>query len=271
MRIAFVNDGIIVCGGLITNYEYVSRLRKLGYEADIYANYSKDNRLRDFYDITPKPIEELANFTDEDLIVANWWMQVPKLENYKGRKVQFIQGKDIHFYDGSLKQKCIEIRHRKNWEMMAVSSYALGWTERQGTIIPNGIHERFFVNHGLERDIDALVEGTPEFNKNVQHSINEAKKDGHKRIVWLGRETKNIPGIETITNPPIEEIPKIYQRAKHFYKHSLSEGFCLPILEAKASGCIIHTHDMGNNFPEDADPKDYTWEKAVNKFIKTYL
>jgi glycosyltransferase involved in cell wall biosynthesis len=270
MKIAFVNDGILVCGGMITNFEYVKELKSRGYEADIYANYLCDTTLTDFYNIKPKHIEELQEYTKDDVIIANWWPQVNMLEQYKGKKIQFVQGKDIDFYSGEAKRDCLETRQNKNWNIIAVSKYALEWTERQGDIIPNGVGERFFKDYGEERDIDALVEGIDEPNKNIHEAIRKAKEDGHKKIVWLARETHSIPGVETITNPPQEEIPKIYQRAKHFYKYSHSEGFCLPLLEAMASGCEIHTHDMGGNDFKPYTKKNalrFTWEKATDKLL----
>lgn len=64
---------------------------------------------------------------------------------------------------------------------------------------------------------------------------------------WLGRETSQYHNIECFTNPPQEEIPKIYQRSMIMLKTSKSEGFSLPILEAMASGCVVVCYDMGGN------------------------
>lgn len=268
-KIAYVNDALITCGGIITNFEHCRELRKRGYDARIVANGRNADMERSYPEVPITTFNWLESFTDDDVIIANWWMQVPKLDRFNGKKFQFVQGNDLKAYIGDdLKEKCLKTRQDTRWELIAVSQYAGEWTGRDFKIVPNGISERFFVKHNLERDIDALIEGNNEPNKNILYSINEAKKDGHKKIVWLGRETHQVPGVESITNPPQQEIPKIYQRAKHFYKHSLSEGFCLPILEAKASGCVIHTWDQGNNFPEDVDPKEYTWEKAIDKLLQ---
>jgi hypothetical protein len=269
MLIAYVNDALITCGGIITNFEHCRELRKRGYDAFISANGRNPQLEKEYPDVPVYPITKLSQLQDEDVLIANWWMQCDQLINYKGKKFQFVQGNDLKAYIGDeLKAKCLKTRQDPRWKLIAVSQYAGEWTGREFQIVPNGISERFFIQHNLNRDIDALIEGNNEPNKNILYSINEAKKDGHKRIVWLGRETQPIAGVETITNPPQQEIPKIYQRAKHFYKHSLSEGFCLPILEAKASGCIIHTWDQGNNFPEDVDPKEYTWERAIDKLLQ---
>lgn len=269
MKIAFVNTNMVTCGGIITNYEYVKEIRQRGIEANLYAN-DGNTELEKSYGIKQVPIENLDGCGDEDVIIANRWEQCSELEKYKGRKIQFVQGNDRYYYESVNHcdlQKMIDTRNNPNWELIGVSEYVLkDWG--RGTVISNGINSRFFQKLDVERDIDALVEGTNENLKNIDYAIQKAKEDGHKRIVWMGCETKPVEGVECITNPPQEEIPKIYQRAKHFYKYSHSEGFSLPVVEAKASGCILHLGDMGHNFPEDFDPKQYTWSKACDKLLE---
>lgn len=266
--IAFVNTNLILCGGIITNFEYVKELRKRGIEVELYANEGNPE-LEASYGITHLPLSELKT-NHEDIIIANRWEQCEELNKYQGRKIQFVQGRDIDFYKNHTDlPKLIEARNNPSWELIGVSEFCLkDWG--RGIVIPNGVNERFFKDYGVERDIEALIEGNNEPNKNIPYAIEQAKKDGHKKIVWLGRETCPVDGVETITNPPQEEIPKIYQRAKHFYKYSISEGFSLSILEALLSGCEVHTHDQGHNFPELTKEyaKQFTWEKSTNKLLE---
>jgi glycosyltransferase involved in cell wall biosynthesis len=286
-KIAFVNSNLIVCGGIITNFEYVSRLRKLGYEAFIIAN--QYGELERYYDIKHDTMDLLETLTDEDVIIANRWEQCEELEKYKGRKIQLVQGDDTIYYKNHVDlPKLIQTRNNPNWELIGVSEYALkNW--KRGVVIPNGINERFFTNIGMERDIECLVEGNNEPNKNIHYAIEKAREYNQK-VTWMGRETGLFPGVETITNPPQREIPFIYQRSKHFFKYSHSEGFSLPILEAMASGCIVHTWDMGGNdfcidgyncwissYDETKNKeivknaietaKGFTWDKALDKLL----
>ena len=268
MKIGFINSSLITCGGILTNYEYVKELRQRGIKADLYADVGNEE-LERVYGIKHNMVSELIGFSEDDCIIANRWEQCDDLERYKGRKIQFIQGNDLLYWkdDAKATDNLKRVRNNHKWELIGVSEYVLkDWG--RGMVIPNGINDRFFIQHGLERDIDALVEGNNEHNKNIMFAIEQAKADGHKKIVWLGRETIPVEGVECITNPPQEEIPKIYQRSKHFYKYSHSEGFCLPIVEALASGCEVHTWDQGHNFPEDLDPKEYNWTKATQKLLK---
>lgn len=275
-KIAFATYNIPTCGGLIVVFEYVKELRRRGISADIYADDGNDD-LEKHYNIFHLPTARLSELTDNDVLIAVRWEQINDLEQYKGRKIQFVQGNDKYYYENAHHDdlpKMMEARNNKNWELMGVSEYVLeNWG--RGFVIPNGISDKFFIDYGSEKDIDALVEGNNEDNKNIPYAIEQAIKDGHKKIVWMGRETNwqyaDKYGIEIITNPPQEEIPKIYQRAKHFYKYSKSEGFSLPLWEAAASGCIVHTHDMGCNRDwvyTKEEAQKYTWKNATDKLLK---
>jgi hypothetical protein len=266
MKIYYCFDQLILCGGVLVPFEHCQGLVKLGCDARIISKGFNYELQKYYPTVKVCGFEELNNLEENDVLINCWWPQCEELEKYKGRKIQFIQGNDLKSYTGQdWKDRCLATRRKENWELMAVSQYAGEWTGREFAIIPNGINDRFFIKHNLERDIDALIEGNDEPNKNIMFSINEAKKDGHKKIVWMGRETHPIEGVESITNPPQEEIPKIYQRAKHFYKHSLSEGFCLPLAEAIVSGCVIHAGEMGNKFEPN---QDFHWESQIQKLCK---
>ena len=245
MKIGFINDTLITCGGLLTNYEYVKELRKRGVEANMYAN-SGNNELERYYGINHLPIASLSNFLPNDVIIANWWRQVPDLEKYQGKKIQFVQGLDIQNYGEDDKNRCIATREKLNWDIIAVSKYAGEWTMRDYTVIPNGIRDDFFYNGLSKKDIDILIEGNDEENKNIDKAYVLAKLYTDK-IAWLGRETRPMENVTPFTNPPQKEIPKIYRRSKILLKLSDSEGFCLPILEAMASGCAVVTQNMGGN------------------------
>ena len=263
-KIAFTNTNLITCGGIITNYEYVSRLKKLGYEADIYAEDGNDV-LGSAYRVTHRPLRDISTFDDDDIIIANRWEQCEALNQLKGKKFQFVQGDDLYLLGGS--EQCKRWRNDPEWNLIGVSAYALkNWG--RGEVIPNGLSDIFKVPNYQVKDIDVLVEGNNEPNKNIDEAIRIAKQIGG-RIVWLGRETRAIEGVETITNPPFNEIPRIYQRAKYMIKLSKSEGFCLPILEAMASGAIVITRPMGGNDFCDYGINCLSVSEAIAEIIKT--
>ena len=131
-----------------------------------------------------------------------------------------------------------------------------------GEVIGNGCHERFS-DIGLDRDIDVLIEGNFEPNKNIEATIEEAKKHG-KKIVWFGRHTKDL-GVEHYSNPSLKDIVILYNRSKKFLKMSLNEGFCRPIAEAKRCGCEVINLNGGNREVEIV-----SWD-SIAKELLAYL
>lgn len=251
--IAYTWSESILCGGTIVPATHVRYLRKLGYDARIYCdlNTSRDQQVLEELATVPfRSRAELLELTPDDVLINVWWRTIPEESKLAPkRKIQFLQGNDAAQYENvELKENVAKTRQYHGWESMAVSKYAGEWTGLKFALIPNGVHERFLKQEWPEeRDIDVLIEGNDEPNKNINYAIGLAKEAGAKKIVWLGRSTHPVNGVETIENPPQEDIPGIYARAKVFLKLSHSEGFCLPILEAMACGALVVTWPMGGN------------------------
>lgn len=260
MRIIFVNTEIHASGGMIVPFEYIRELRQRGYDAFMWASppgADKDHReqLMAAYPDVPVKMFGSEETTDDDILIALRWEQCQMLEFFKGRKFQFVQGDDIRLLgDDETRAQCSSWRRNTNWELIGVSPFVLiRWL--RGKVVPNPVADRFFLYKGLTRDIDILIEGNYEPNKNIDEAIRVAKQakvllEPEKKdvkIVWFGRETHPVEGVECITNPKQDTIPDLYQRSKVFIKLSHSEGFCLPVLEAMASGCLVCTRNMGGN------------------------
>jgi len=129
-----------------------------------------------------------------------------------------------------------------------------------GEVIGNGTHERFS-DIGLKRDIDVLIEGNFEDNKNILETIEEAKKLG-KKIVWFGRYTKDL-GIEHWSNPSLNEIVILYNRSKIFLKMSKVEGWNRPVAEATKCGCEVINKSGGNR-----DVPIVSWDSIAKELIE---
>lgn len=299
--IAWISTNTITCGGMLVPFEYVSRMKKLGIETDIFAEEG-NKELEAFYGITVRPLSQLQT-TKDDVIIATRWEQCEALSELEGRKFQFVQGDDLALLgDDSTRALCSKWRNDERWELIGVSRFVLMRWGR-GEVVPNGLNERFFAQLPVARDIDILVEGNNEPNKNIKEAISLANQVKSilpdVKIVWLGRETDASLGVECITKPKQDGIPAIYQRSKVMIKLSKSEGFSLPILEAMASGCLVVTTNMGGNdswcvhekncIMENYAPeiiehlkngkhtwvvergrmtaKEFNWSQSVNKFL----
>ena len=151
--------------------------------------------------------------------------------------------------------------------IIAVSNFIKEWLESNGkevaVVIGNGTRD-CFKNLNIERDIDVLLCGNYEDNKNIDETIREAKKIGNK-IVWFGRYTKQFEGVENISSPKLEDIPILYNRAKTFISMSKCEGFSRPIAEATACGFEVLNYNGGNR-----DVEVVSWD-TIGKELLNFL
>ena len=247
--INFLFDEIITCGAVLSAFELCEAVRKLGRECNIIAKF-KNKELEEYFNI-----EKIG---------------------HHGRP----EGIDITFTPKMHGDYAYVRTNDKRWlthdePIIAVSKYIQD-TIGGSVVIGNGTHKRFYNMHlgeNLEdwehvqpnlvykRDIDVLIEGNYEPNKNIVETIKEARKHG-RRIVWFGRTTKNL-GVEHCSGLSLDEIVSLYNRSKKFLKMSKDEGWGRPIAEAKACGCEIINKSGGNK-----DIEIVSWESIAKQLIK---
>jgi glycosyltransferase involved in cell wall biosynthesis len=239
MSVNFLLRELHSCGAVLSTFELVQALRKLGYDANIVSHY-RNKELESYFGILPT--------TDSRGGATNIAVSPGTQAEYA-----YVRTRD---------DKWLSHSSRK----IAVSRYIGDWLSGKGhevvAVIGNGTHERFY-DMQIERDIDVLIVGNLESNKNIGETINEAKKLGN-RIVWMGRDTNDRFGVETITSPTIQEIPKIYNRAKTFLSMSHDEGWGRPVAEATACGVPNVINRNGGN----REIEIVTWESIAKKLIE---
>ena len=117
-----------------------------------------------------------------------------------------------------------------------------------------------------------LYVGNAKEHKNVQVLL-----DAHEQVegclplvlVTGGDELNDlrIPDrVSILTEMPHERMPAVYSNASYFVTPSLYEGFCLPILEARACGCPIIAANT-SAIPEVAGPGALLVEPTVEGFM----
>ena len=232
-QITFLFDELITCGAVLSGFELCEALRRIGVDANICTKYN-NKELEKYFNIEPIRRPKGITITFTPRLIGDY------------AYVRTMDGRWLNHEE----------------PVIAVSKYIKDWIG--GTIIGNGTHSRFN-NWNMRRDIDVLIEGNNESNKNIEETIKEAKKIG-KKIVWFGRQTKEVEGVENITNPSLDEIPILYNKAKVFLKMSKKEGWGRPIAEATKCGCKIINKSGGNK-----DIELVTWDKIATQlydFIK---
>jgi hypothetical protein len=232
--ISFLFDELITCGAVLSAFELAEALKKQGCNIKIVSRF-RNKELEDYFGIISQ------KRWDGNSISVTF---TPKLAG----EWAYVRTKDERW-----------LTHKS--KKIAVSKWIADWIGTD-TVIGNGTHERFY-NMGLERDIEILICGNYEANKNIDATIEEARTRAKGIIGWMGRTTKEIPGVLRLDNPPLVEIPVIYNRAKTFLSMSKSEGWGRPVAEAKACGCEVINLNGGNR-----DVEVIPWSEIANQFIK---
>jgi len=225
----FLFTQLITCGAVLSAFELCEALREQGHDCNIVSQ-EPNKELEEYFKIKTLRKSEGINITFTPRLVGDY---------------AYIRTKDGRW-----------LNHKE--PIIAVSKYIKNWIG--GTVIGNGTHKRF-KNLNLKRDIDILIEGNHEPNKNIEETIKEAKKLGNS-ICWFGRKTTPVEGVTCITHPSIESIPQLYNRSKILLKMSKNEGWCRPIAEATACGCKVINKNGGNK-----DIEIVSWDKIAKKLV----
>lgn len=230
---SFLLKEVVTCGAVLSTFELVQALKRLGIDARIVSDYN-NKELENYFGVTIEREPKGITIAVSPKCDGDWAYVRTRDDRWKTHKSKKI----------------------------VVSKYLQDWL-RDGIIIPNGTHERFY-NMGLERDIDVLICGNDESNKNIDETIYQANKIG-KRVVWFGRSTRSSGTVETINAPSIQEIPYLYNRARCFLSKSKEEGWGRPVAEAMACGVPKIINENGGNREIEVVP----WSQIANQLIKT--
>lgn len=231
MDVSFVCKELITCGAILSTFELVQALNILGIDARIVTDYN-NKELEEYFGVRIERETKGVTIAVSPKCEGEWAYVRTRDERWKTHKSKKI----------------------------VVSKYLQDWIG-DGIIIGNGTHERFY-NMGLERDIDVLISGNYEQNKNIDETIDRAKGYG-KEIIWFGRQTVPKTGIETISSPSLDEIVRLYNRSLCFLSMSKDEGWGRPIAEAKACGVPRVINLNGGNSEVEVVP----WEKVAKQLI----
>lgn len=263
IRIIYVLQTVGWSGGIRVVFEHANRLKELGFNVEIWSLSGKpvwplNVPLRAFknYDQLVAALEPI-----EAIKVATWWETIhpvwmSSIKN--GIGVNFLQEIETWFYpDDYDAQRVVVSCYRKEFKNLTTSSFNLDEIRAFGlnaTLIPCGYDDEVYrplTNVKRENDV-LLGVGRSFFQKNFMFSFRAWKKLGEARPrFWLyGGE----PDMKTLDSkityfrkPSDAEVNKLHNQSTAFIQTSYHEGFCLPILEAMATGSpVICTDAHGN-------------------------
>lgn len=266
IRIIYVLQTLGWSGGIKMVFDHANRLPKDTFSIEIWGLDTHDCpwKLADHVKLrTFKNYDRLsAALEDQEAIkVATWWetaFPVWLASIKKGIPVYFIQEIETWFYPGDVvAQSAVVSCYRKEFKNMTTSPYNLEEVQAMGLkaeMIPCGIDPT--VNKKLKntkRKANQLAgNGRKFFQKNLDFTIKgwQAMGDNRPELLLYGAEPELArldKKITYVTRPSNEEVNKIFNECTVFIQTSRHEGFCLPLIEAMATGAAVVCTDAHGN------------------------
>ncbi|HLD71038.1 MAG TPA: glycosyltransferase family 1 protein, partial [Candidatus Peribacteraceae bacterium] len=119
-----------------------------------------------------------------------------------------------------------------------------------------------------------LYVGNAKQHKNAQLLLKafQVLGDTSKELILVtgGKEAKHLrlpSGARILSAVPDSELPALYASALCFVTASLYEGFCLPLLEARACGCPVIACNL-SAIPENAGPDAVLIKPTIDALIE---
>jgi GT2 family glycosyltransferase/glycosyltransferase involved in cell wall biosynthesis len=318
LRVVYVTEDTGVGGGHRDVFEHLNRMRErghdvklftLGEQPDWFALEAPVHTFEDYDDLT-------AALAAEDAIkVATWWntgTPVWTASVLRGIGVFFVQDIETSYYpDDERNRYAVLAGYRNEFRYMTISGWNADRLRELGlesTLVPPGIDLENFrpLEEVRRRDDMLLALGRTNPLKNLPLTIDAWRAlDGSPELCLFGIEPLlgEEHGARYVERPSDEDVNVLFNEATVFVQTSTHEGFCLPPLEAMATGgAVVCTDSHGNRdfcvdgenclMPEPdvgavsaaiarllADPQlrmrlgeagrvtaaDYTWERRIDE------
>ena len=266
IKVIYVLQTMGWSGGIKIVFEHANRLDKKKFNVEIWALDHHEQvwpaeshvKIRTF-----KNYERMiTSLKDQHAIkVATWWetafpVWLSSIKN--GIAVNFIQEVETWFYpDDIVAQSVVISCYRREFKNMTTAKYNLEEIQALGlkaTAIPCGFDDQMYKRlPKVKRQDDVLLGvGRKFFQKNFEFTLKGWQAMGELRptLQLFGSEpelSKLDPKIKYDVKPTDKEVNELYNKAAVFVQTSRHEGFCLPLLEAMASGTPVVCTDAHGN------------------------
>jgi len=263
LRVVYVTEDTGVGGGHRDIFEHINRLRERGHDVRLFSLGEQP----DWFDLdievsTFEDYDELvAALAGQDAIkIATWWntgSPVWTASVLHGIPVFFVQDIETSYYpDDEYTRQAVLAGYRQEFRYMTISGWNADRLRELGmesTLVPPGIDlETFRPLADVERRDDMLLAlGRTNPLKNLPLTIDAWRAVGGgstPELCLFGIEPELGPehGARYIERPS-DEVNALFNAATVFVQTSTHEGFCLPPLEAMATGgAVVCTDSHGN-------------------------
>jgi GT2 family glycosyltransferase len=263
LRVVYVTEDTGVGGGHRDIFEHLNRLAERGHDVRLFTLGGQP----DWFDlrapvVTFPDYEALAAaLAQEDAIkVATWWNTAAAVWRgsvLRGIPVFFVQDIETSYYpDDETMRHHVLASYRHEFRFMTISGWNRDRLRELGLdaeLIPPGIDlDTFRPLPGASRREDVLLAlGRSNPLKNLPLTLDawRALPEPRPELVMFGIEPELGPrhGATYVERPSDEGVNELFNTCTVFVQTSRHEGFCLPPLEAMATGAAVVCTDAHGN------------------------
>jgi GT2 family glycosyltransferase/glycosyltransferase involved in cell wall biosynthesis len=264
LRVIYVTEDTGVGGGHRDIFEHLNGLLDRGYAVELWSldgpptwfQLRAPVRTFNSYDELSSALAPL-----NAVKVATWWATATPVWEASvthGIPVYFVQDIETSYYpDSESKQSEVLASYRPEFRYMTISSWnrdRLRETGVDATLIPPGVAlDNFRPLDDVRRRRDmvlALGRSNPLKNLPLTLAAWRSLPEPRPELCLFGMEPNVVddgPGVRYIDSPSDEDVNRLFNEATVFVQTSTHEGFCLPALEAMATGCPVVCTDAHGN------------------------
>ena len=263
LRIIYVTEDTGVGGGHRDIFEHVNRLKARGHDVQLWSLagqpewFPLDVEVREFEDY----LDLIGALSDEEAIkVATWWVTSTPVwlaSVRRGIPVFFVQDIETSYYpDHESLRNAVLASYRPEFRYMTIS----GWNRERlreigldPALVPPGIDlETFRPLPGVHRRDDmVLALGRSNHLKNLPLTLDAwtALEETRPELCLFGVEPElgRGQGVRYVSRPTDDKVNELFNQTTVFVQTSIHEGFCLPPLEAMATGAAVVCTDAHGN------------------------
>jgi GT2 family glycosyltransferase len=269
LRIVYVSEDTGVGGGHRVVFQHVNGLVARGHDAELWSLDGPP----DWFDLKA-PVRRFATYDElvaaldplEAIKVATWWntaVPVWAASVRRGVPVYFVQDIETSYYAHRPAHAKVLASYRPEFRYLTTSRWVAARLEELGAapeIVSPGLDsDRFFPLDRARHDRALLALGRSNPLKNFPLTVEAYRALPEPRPeLWLfGIEPQlgASVGARYHESPSDAEVNELLNTATVFVQTSRHEGFCLPVLEAMATGLPVVCTDADGNrdFCRDGD------------------
>jgi GT2 family glycosyltransferase/glycosyltransferase involved in cell wall biosynthesis len=263
LRVIYVTEGTGIGGGHRDVFEHLNGLLDRGHDVELWSL----GKTPDWFELRApvRTFEDYDQLVDalaplNAIKVATWWNTASPVwagSVLHGIPVYFVQDIETSYYRGNpALQDAVLASYRHEFRYITISSWNRDRLRELGLdaeLIPPGIDVENFrpLQPRQRRDDMLLAVGRSNPLKNLPLTLEAWRRLPEPRpglcLFGIEPDLAAEPGVQYVNAPSDAEVNQLFNQATVFVQTSVHEGFCLPPLEAMATGCAVVCTDAHGN------------------------